>query len=244
MGGLYGDSSSGVKLYGSMPLRFQPAIFNLIRTWLNDSALLDLAQRDLDDNKDFDTSLIHAPLSHPEQLEKAKRFQAGAPDRKIHIALTCSTLPLNNQVFPRGIWIGGVRFPIVSDKFSKEVVGAAPSHVLRYPPFRHLALPSGVDRRATMIKLRELLTFVNAQKFEFYWQQVSMLTLKMSQDMAVLPVVMIPVELVAQSMAQSQALELEYWRLDSRFHATEKTRGVCQGLPTFDASIELLFSKS
>lgn len=223
-----------------MPLKFQPAIFNLIRTWLNDPALLALVQQDLDDHQSFDTSLIHAPLSHPEQLEKAKQFQAMAGDRKIHIALTCSSLPLNNQVFPRGVWIGGVRFPIVSDKFSKEMVGAAPSHVLRYPPFRHLALPSGVDRKATMIKLRGLLTLVNSQKFEFYWQQVSMITLKMSQDMAAIPVVMVPVELLAQSLAQSHGFELEYWRLDSRFHAVEKVRGVCQGLPTYDSSLELL----
>lgn len=168
----------------------------------------------------------HASFTHPEDASLLQ------PEGEFHLFLTCSTIPLNSSSFARGAFHSGVKFPFVSEKHINKFVVMAPGIPLRYPKYRHLALPQGVDRLQVKSKFLRAIESVNSQCFSLYRNQLSRLAFELHKPNCL---VLVPIEPIAKTMGYSEKLG-PVWRFDREGHRSESG----DWMPKYRDAVEFL----
>lgn len=161
----------------------------------------------------------HSSLAHPLTMSSvaAQALYATLSGARL-ITLTCGSVPLDNELFPRGIIVGGRKVPFQSSRHRHRTP-------LRCPPLDcasfgrnlHRAYGDGAfDRRSfrALVSWWDRLGPELAEAGEF-WRQITVLNRRLFEALFAVDVpapVMIPVELVAQRvLLDDLAQQRETW---------------------------------
>jgi hypothetical protein len=149
----------------------------------------------------------HAPLTHPLTMG-AVAFQSlyalRAGTRLVH--LSCGSVPLDNELFPRGLVIGGRKVPFLPGRHRRRVV-------LRCPPLDHELFAHNLRRLhdARVLDRRDYARLSSwwqglapeLDRAGGFWQQVAVLNRRCYEaifEVGLPAPVMVPLELVAQDV--------------------------------------------
>lgn len=103
---------------------FQSVLVDAILQYLKNIDLIDCEKElkhSLSTIKLVSTAEHHASISHPETLNLVLNQLLCAQSKNI-ICLSCSTTKLDNELFPRGIFINETKVPFFSNKYTKYFV--------------------------------------------------------------------------------------------------------------------------
>lgn len=157
-------------------------ILKSISSWLPDDAVKNLLNN-TSINSLFETPVLigatHSVLSYSKNLSQAISYLKMYSNQSFIFSLTAGSVPLNNVSFPRGVWVGGVKFPFLSEAHINELVLLSPNQKLKFPKYRIFALKPGVDRRFFKELLGEIIESANNAKLISLRDQFSFLSYKL-----------------------------------------------------------------
>lgn len=181
-------------------------------------------------------------FTYPEYQEKLLTwpFQTFRP-QAFRLWLCCSTVPLNTISFPRGAWHSGVKFPFVSEKHINKFVGAMPALELRYPRYRHLALPSGVDRIKVKERFTQAIKSINQTKLNLYKHQMARLAYELSLQLDQMPLVLVDIESLAKALGFEKSRHA-VWHFDNQGLRQDEPSE--HWLPKFEDALSYLKQRS
>jgi hypothetical protein len=149
----------------------------------------------------------HASITHPDTTTAVAIQMLYAMLSGAHpVSFAVGTVPLNNDLFPRGVMIGPLRFPFLSNKYRR-------TSVLTCPRIDHELFLRSLDDAGRMgaIEPTDALAIGNwwcsvspaIEDAGNYWQQISILNRCIYDDIfdaAVPAPVMLPMELVTRDL--------------------------------------------